>query len=207
MRPVLVADHRSTDRPPAAPARTSCCPTCWRSCRRWRTCCSIVARCPRRPVLVVTDADHEVVAGDDAGVAIEIARHRVVELDALRLGPLDESALVREPAGRAHEARVAVGEPVLLVDHPVDIGLFAAVHGPCLAVVAFGRRPHQHSSAERSGKRHPPSAGVQALAAPTVVGVVGVGGQHQQGSGAGRRGANDERGVPDALDLQARRAQ
>ena len=132
VRPVLVADHRpaaglQADLPEHGVARQA----------------DVVAAAadvlldrgalPGGPVLVVADAEHEVVAGSRFRNAFEVARHRVVELESLLLGPLDEAAFVGEPSGRAHEPRIAVGESVLLVDQPVDVGLFAAVGraAPC----------------------------------------------------------------------------
>jgi hypothetical protein len=116
-----------------------------------------------RPVLVVPDAEHEVVAVDDARMVFEVARHGIVELEALALGPFHESTLIGEPTGRAHEARVAVGEPVLLVDRAVRVGQFAAVDGSGLAIVALGLRTHQHPAAERTSERDANSTGVQLL--------------------------------------------
>ena len=81
----------------------------------------------RRPVLVVPGADHEPVAVGDPGDLFEVARDRVVEVEAGALGPFGEAAFVREPAGRAHVA----GEPVLvperLVPLALDVGLLARV--------------------------------------------------------------------------------
>ena len=70
-----------------------------------------VATCGR-PVLVVPGADHEPVPVGEPVDLLEVARDRVVDVEAGLLGPLHESAVVGEPSGGAH----VTGEAVLVAE-------------------------------------------------------------------------------------------
>ena len=128
-----------------------------------------------RPVLVVSRADNKRVALQSGRIIREIARHRVLQLEARALGPLHETALVRVPACGTHVAGIAMLLAVLLIHRAVNIGLLVKWHGRTLAVVAFGVRPHEHAAPERPIERDAVSTRVKADPTPVVVRVVSVG--------------------------------
>ena len=82
---------------------------------------------PRRPVLVVTDPEDEVVAVETVGVEVEVGRREHIEGAPVALGPLDEAAGVGEPTCRPDRRRIVPGQAVLLEDEPPVVGLLAGV--------------------------------------------------------------------------------
>ena len=150
---------------------------------------------PRRPVLIVTDPKDEVVAVETAGVEVEVGRREQIEGAPVALGPLDEAAGVGKPTGRPDRRRIVPGQAVLLEDEPPVVGLLAGVDRARLSVVTLDLGPVEHAASPRPPERDLMAAGVEALAAPRVVGVPRVGGEHEHGTLSLRSGSHDESGV------------
>ena len=84
----------------------------------------------RRPVLVVTDADDDVVAVDQpSGRSSRSVETAMSNTSADPLGPLDEPAAVREPSGGPDRRRVGVLGSVRLEDQAVGVGRFVPPTG------------------------------------------------------------------------------
>ena len=138
------------------------------------------------PVLVVTDAEQQLAAVEQRSTVglIEVGVDRVVELDATRLGPLDEAAFLTGPS------RHAVPERELLVDR----------EGQEVADVVDDPAPHtrrlgEESCAERPSRGGQQRPGVQVASTDVVVGVPGVGRElEQRRARRRRRAAHDEPG-------------
>ncbi len=130
---------------------------------------------PGRPVLVVTDTDHRVVADERIGVEFEVGRHGVVEAVAGALGPFDEAPGVREPTGRTDGRGIVVLGAVALEDGAVGVGFLAPADRTGLAIVAVDLGAGQDPASERASMRDGVAAGVEAAASPRVVGVPRVG--------------------------------
>ena len=133
-------------------------------------------------------------AVEDLRVDLEVGADGVVERDARLLGPPHEPPLPRVPArGRAPQRVVGVGQ-VALEAHVLDLGLRLDA-GDAAVVVGVERRgrPAHVAPLDRAGEGDLGRAAVEAGATPLVVGVVGVGGEDEDGRRGGRRlGADHE---------------
>ena len=165
-----------------------------------------------RPVLVVSDAQHQAVTVEHLGVELEVRVDGVVEGDALHLRPPDKAPFPVVPAGRSAPQRVVeVGEIALELE-VLLVRLVRKARHPAVVHHVVGRgRPAQVAPFQRTVERDLHGVAVQACSAPLVVGVVGVRAQHEdrRRRRRGRRRADDEErlGAPlltgDAIGVQA----
>ena len=160
---------------------------------------------PPRPVLVVADAHHQLVAIQHLGVELEVAVDREVESVAVRLCPAHEASLpVPPPGGGAphrHVEAVEIGRESPVVGVAIGFG-----GGEAAVVPVVLDRLDDIPRLEGAVEGHVRRPRVEAFAAPLVVGVVGVGAQHQHRSRTVRRSAraDHEAGVARRPDLAIR---
>ena len=125
---------------------------------------------------------------------LEVGAHRVVERDALSLGPPHEPPLPRVPARGGAPQRVVVVGQVALEAQVLDLALRLDA-GDAAVVVGLERRrrPAHVAPLDRAGEGDLGRAAVEAGPAPLVVRVVGVGGEDEDGGRrGGRLGSDDE---------------
>ena len=118
-----------------------------------------------------------------------------VEHQALGLGPLHEATLPVVPPGRGAPQRVREVDQIVLQLVMLLIGLVGKAGDPAVVLgVVRCRRATQVTTLQRPVERDLYGIAVQTLAAPLVVGVVGVGRQHENcvGRRAGDRPDDEE---------------
>ena len=142
------------------------------------------------PVLVVAGRRQQAVPLHDAGVAVEVALHAVVDLVAVRLQPRHEDRLPRLEAGEARPVVVALLD---LARGRIEHRALAEAWNARVDVADRARRPAQEAPLPGALEREPARDGpivarVEALPAPGVVRGVGVRREDHQDSGGALRG-------------------